>query len=139
MTTAYFLIVSSLSLGAAVWGWCLSIAASSDARIAREEAEAALDDVRTLAEEVDVLHRAVGPQLAPDPDDPVGLVPVDGTVDTTGDIEEVLRDCLEQPVVLVDRGWAPIHEWSTPLQVLGSVPPEDPAEQKTAPKHRKEA
>ena len=139
MTTAYFLIVSSLSLGAAVWSWCLSIAASSDARIAREDAEAALDDLRTIADEVDVLHRTVGPQAVPDPDAPVGLVPVDGTVDTTGDIEEVLRDCLEQPVVLVDRGWAPIHEWSTPLQVLGSVPPEDPAELNTAPKHRKEA
>jgi hypothetical protein len=51
----------------------------------------------------------------------------------------VLRDCVEQPVVLVDRGWAPIHDWSVPLGVLGSIPPEDPAADQTAARHRKEA
>ena len=135
MTTAYFLIVSSLSLGAAVWSWCLSIAASSDARIAREDAEAALDDLRTIADEVDVLHRTVGPQAVPDPDEPVDLVPVgDITVDCGVAEFEDIDDVRDMPV----------EEWldaiaATPVIVLGSIPPEDPAADKTAPKHRKEA
>lgn len=134
-TTAYFLIVSSLALAAAVWAWCLAVAASSDARIAREDAEAALDDVRALADEVDVLHRTVGPRLDPDPDAPVDLVPVeDITVDCTGVDFEDIDDV---------RGM-PLDEWldtiaATPVMVLGSIPPEDPAADKTAPKHRKEA
>jgi hypothetical protein len=134
-TTAYFLIVSSLALAAAVWAWCLAVAASSDARIAREDAEAALDDVHALAAEVDVLHRTVGPQPVPDPDESVDLVPVD---DTTVD-----RGAAEFEDIDDVRGM-PVEEWldaiaATPVMVLGSIPPEDPGADKTAPKHRKEA
>ena len=134
-TTAYFLIVSSLALATAVWAWCLAVAASSDARIAREDGEAALDDVHALADEVDVLHRTVGPQAVPDPDEPVDLVPVgDITVDCGVAEFEDIDDVRDMPV----------DEWldaiaATPVMVLGSIPPEDPAADKTAPKHRKEA
>ena len=134
-TTAYFLIVSSLALATAVWAWCLAVAASSDARIAREDAEAALDDVCALAAEVDVLHRTVGPQAVPDPDESVDLVPVnDITVDCgVAELEDI-----------DDARGMPLDEWldaiaATPVMVLGSIPPEDPAADKTAPKHRKEA
>lgn len=134
-TTAYFLIVSSLALATAVWAWCLAVAASSDARIAREDGEAALDDVHALAVEVDVLHRTVGPQAVPDPDEPVDLVPVnDITVDCGVAEFEDIDDVRDMPV----------EEWldaiaATPVMVLGSIPPEDPAADKTAPKHCKEA
>lgn len=134
-TTAYFLIVSSLALAAAVWAWCLAVAAFSDARIAREDAEAALDDVCALAAEVDVLHRTVGPQAVPDPDESVDLVPVN----------DITMDCGVAEFEDIDdvRGM-PVDEWldaiaATPVMVLGSIPPEDPAADKTAPKHRKEA
>lgn len=134
-TTAYFLIVSSLALATAVWAWCIAVAASSDARIAREDAEAALDDVRALAAEVDVLHRTVGPQAVPDPGEPVDLVLVDDI--TVGCSAAEFED-------IDDVRGMPVDEWldaiaATPVMVLGSIPPENPAADPTAPKHRKEA
>lgn len=149
-TTAYFLIVSTAALVLAGWAWCLAVAARATADIAAEDADAALDDVQALADEVDVLHRTVGT----DPDAPVDLVPVDDEADDDAapvvGIDEVLTACLSQPVVLVDRGWAPLHEWSvpvppdrhldsplsSPLAVLGSVPAEDPT---PVAKHRRAA
>lgn len=137
-TTVYFLIVSSLAIATAVWAWCLAVAASSDARIAREDAASALADVSALADEVDVLHRSIGPHLAPDPDAPVNLVPVDdSTVDCIATEDAEFED-------IDDVRGMPLDEWldtiaATPVMVLGSIPPEDPDADLTVPKHRKEA